>query len=81
MSDDRGLEIYLLIGSLLGGLAAIASFLGSWIYCCATYGFLFGFGLGWLPSAILAPIVFFAVRWLWGPAIGLALFLWVKANP
>jgi hypothetical protein len=42
------------VGSIItGGIV----FLGSWIYCAATYGFLFGFGLGWIPSAILAVIV------------------------
>ena len=34
-------------------------FLGSHAYCTITYGFLFGFGLGWLPSAILAGILSF----------------------
>lgn len=33
------------------------------------YGFLLGFGLGWLPSAMLAGIVALAVRWLWLPGI------------
>jgi hypothetical protein len=32
-------------------------FIGCWIYCIATYGFLLGVGLGWLPSAIVATIV------------------------
>ncbi len=32
-------------------------FVGCWIYAIATYGFLFGVGLGWLPSAIVASIV------------------------
>lgn len=31
-------------------------FIGSWIYCIAEYGFLFGVGLGWLPSLIVAVI-------------------------
>jgi hypothetical protein len=31
-------------------------FVGCWIYCIATYGFLFGVGLGWLPSLIVAYI-------------------------
>lgn len=31
-------------------------FIGTWIYCMATYGFLLGFGLGWLPALILAYI-------------------------
>jgi len=29
-------------------------FVGSYIYCITTYGFLFGVGLGWLPSLIVA---------------------------
>lgn len=37
-------------------ITAIIVFIGSWIYCIATYGFLFGVGLGWLPSAIVAGI-------------------------
>jgi len=31
-------------------------FIGSWIYCISTYGYLFGVGLGWLPSLIVAII-------------------------
>lgn len=31
-------------------------FVGSWAYCIATYGFLLGVGLGWLPSIIVAII-------------------------
>ena len=30
-------------------------FAGCWIFCIASYGFLFGVGLGWLPSASAAP--------------------------
>lgn len=26
----------------------------AYIYCIASYGFLFGLGLGWIPSLILA---------------------------
>ncbi len=35
----------------------VPTFLGCWIYCIASYGFLLGVGLGWLPSAITAAIV------------------------
>ncbi|MGN6355945.1 MAG: hypothetical protein ACTHLU_00495 [Novosphingobium sp.] len=48
----------------LAYLSALATFGASWIYCMSEYGFLLGFGLGWLPSAILAGLVAFAVRWL-----------------
>jgi len=45
-------------------------FIGSWIYCIASYGFLLGVGLGWLPSLIVASIGAF----LWQIALGI-LFL------
>lgn len=38
------------------GITAILTFIVSWIYCIAAYGFLLGVGLGWLPSIIVAII-------------------------
>lgn len=35
-------------------MVATFTFIGTWIYCIATYGFLFGVGLGWLPALICA---------------------------
>ena len=43
--------------------------IAAYIYCIATYGFLFGLGLGWLPSGILAAIVGGLTVFLWGAAI------------
>lgn len=41
------------IGRIITGFIV---FIASWLYCIATYGFLFGVGLGWLPSIIVAVI-------------------------
>jgi hypothetical protein len=60
---------YVAIGYVLGAVAGVITFIGAYIYCIATYGFLFGLGLGWLPSGILAAIIGWAVVFLWGPAI------------
>lgn len=49
-------------------LTGVVTFVGSWIYCIATYGFLFGVGLGWLPSIICAVVAGF----LW-PLIAIAI--------
>lgn len=35
----------------------------------ASYDILFGYGFGWMASAILAVIVFWGVVLLWGPII------------
>jgi hypothetical protein len=60
-------------GWLLGIIVALATFVTTWAYCTIHYGFLFGFGLGWLPAGILAAIVG-AVSWLVSPlAAGLLL--------
>lgn len=37
-------------------ITAFIVFVGCWIYCIATYGFLVGVGIGWLPSGIVAAI-------------------------
>jgi len=49
-------------------------FFGCWIYCIASYGFLFGLGLGWLPSGITAAVVSF----LWPLLVAaLVILLWL----
>lgn len=57
-------EVYRGIGGIVGAIV----FVGSWIYCIVTYGYLLGFGLGWLPSLIVAfiagitwPIILIAI--------------------
>jgi hypothetical protein len=62
------------VGSgLLGIIVALATFVTAWAYCTIHYGFLLGFGLGWLPAGMLAAIVG-AVWWLVSPpAAGLLL--------
>jgi hypothetical protein len=52
-NDDGPMLLWGCGGVFFGGL----TFLGCWIYCAATYGFLFGFGLGWLPALICGFLV------------------------
>jgi hypothetical protein len=57
----------------LGIIVALATFVMAWAYCTIHYGFLFGFGLGWLPAGMLAAIIG-VVSWLLSPlAVGLLL--------
>jgi hypothetical protein len=71
MDEDRW---YFQIGGCLGLLVALVTFVGGWWYCASEYGFLFGFGLGWLPSAILAAMAYLSVKVLWGLVLGLVFF-------
>jgi hypothetical protein len=66
---------YIHIGLMLAQLTGAATFLAAWAYCVFAYGFLFGFGLGWLPALILALLVAGATVILWGPAVALLLLL------
>lgn len=56
-------------GSFIALGVGCVTFVGAYIYCTITYGFLFGFGLGWLPSFILAWMVMMAFWLLWYPPI------------
>jgi hypothetical protein len=58
---------YLETSVVLGWITGLLTFIAAYIYCIATYGFLFG--LGWLPSGILAASVGGLTVFLWGPAI------------
>jgi hypothetical protein len=58
---------YLAAGTWHGVIAEAVAFIGAWIYCISTSGFLLGFGLGWLPAGILAYIVFWVFTFLWLP--------------
>jgi hypothetical protein len=66
---------YVAIGYILGAVAGVITFVCAYVYCIATYGFLIGLGLGWLPSLILAGIIGWAFVFLWGPVIVLGLLL------
>ena len=68
-NDDWGQAIYIIVGLITG----FAVFIGSWIYCIYEYGYLWGVGLGWLPSIIVGTIA----GYLW-PFLALAIlwFVW-----
>jgi hypothetical protein len=57
-------------GFVFGVATGIVTFLGAYIYCIFSYGFLFGLGLGWLPSGILAIAAGLTVALFWGPLLG-----------
>lgn len=59
-------ETYFRVGAIIGSIVAFITFIGSWWYCAANYGFLLGFGLGWLPAAIAAAIAGALTALLWG---------------
>lgn len=58
--------------AIVSGLVGVVTFVGTWIYCVAEYGFLLGVGLGWLPAMITA--VFAALLW---PLLAIALLFFL----
>jgi hypothetical protein len=79
---DRG-QRYLVIGEMAGLVVGALIFVGSYIYCIVTYGFLWGLGFGWLPSAISAVIVKEVVTFLWAPILAVAILAalyWMNAT-
>lgn len=56
-------------GFIFGMVTGAITFIGAWIYCVMTYGFVLGLGLGWFPAVICAGIVGWATVFLWGAAL------------
>jgi hypothetical protein len=67
---DVDSDFGLWLGIALSGLI----FVIAWFYCFVDYGFLLGFGIGWLPSGIMGAMVFGIARFFWKP-IGLVILL------
>lgn len=61
---ERGVQVF-----------SVPTFIGCWIYCAVHYGFLFGVGLGWLPSLIVAGIV--GVTWPIIVIAAIVVWLWI----
>jgi hypothetical protein len=57
-------------------LVGLLVFIGSWVYCIYTYGFLLGGGLGLIPSIIAAIIA----TVFWPFIIIISLVYWVLLN-
>jgi hypothetical protein len=80
------LDDYRSRGEVPGLAGAAITFVLAWGYCAVTSGFLLGFGLGWIPAAIAAFIVFQVIQWLWLPlllaccaSLAVAVFAWVAS--
>jgi hypothetical protein len=78
MSEERVGLTYIGIGQVLGYIVGLLTFVGAYIYCIATYGFLLGLGLGWIPASIVAAIVGYLTVVLWGPALLAAVIITYK---
>ena len=59
-------------GEEMAPVVGILAFLASWAYCTFSYGFLFGFGVGVIPSLLIGILTCMATVYLWGPILGAA---------
>jgi len=66
---------YTNLGWIFAALTGPATLLAVWIYCAATYGFLLGFGLGWIPALVLALLVVVATIFLWPLVVVAVLYM------
>lgn len=72
------LNFYLTCVRWSGAISTVLLFLGCWAYCIATYGFLVGVGVGWLPSVITAWVGGAILAWCW-PLLVVVFFLILKS--
>lgn len=69
MNEDELWHAIYLIGAVIHW---VVIFVGLWIYAIASYGYLLGVGLGWLPAGIIASMA----CWLWPLPYAAAAYYW-----
>jgi hypothetical protein len=52
--------------SNLMGFVGVVAFFASWIYAISTYGWFLGLSLGWIPSIIIAFVLYWLTPLLFG---------------
>lgn len=65
-------ETYYNIGIFFG----VVAFIISYVYCVKEYGYLFGVGLGWLPSAIVGVVTYI----FWAFVVGVGLIYYANTH-
>lgn len=69
---------YIEIGRYFFWPTLVLTFIGCWLSAMGSFGFLLGFGLGWIPSLIIAYIFAVLANFLWPIIVlilGMAFFL------
>jgi hypothetical protein len=61
---------------LVSGVAGLATFVACMSYTVSKYGWLFGIGIGWIPSLFIAAIA----SYLWPLVAVAALVLYLRAG-
>ena len=51
--------------AVIGGIAAVVTFVAVWIAAIGSVGWVFGIALGWIPAWIAAAIAYVFFRFLW----------------
>ena len=69
---------YLSIGTLLGALVALATFVVVWV-SAAGAGIL-GILFGWIPAGIAAGLAFWIVAFLWAPLLLIGAIIWAGVS-
>lgn len=61
---DKSVELTRKIPRLVFYILIVVVFFPCYIYCIAAYGFLWGVGFGWLPSAIVTAVIWWLISQL-----------------
>ena len=66
--------------AMFAAITGIGAFFITWIACTINYGFLLGFGLGWIPALIIGWIAVILWPLIWLGILGIGVLVAVAAN-
>ena len=70
-----GAQLYLWLGKIFGAIGGAITLASVWYFIVREYGMLPGLVFGWIPSAAIAVIAYYALKYLWAPVALSAFYL------
>jgi hypothetical protein len=59
---DRGMEM---VGTAIGGIAMVVTFIAVYIAAVDSVGWVIGIALGWIPAGLASALAYLVFRYLW----------------
>jgi hypothetical protein len=59
---DRGMEM---VGTAIGGIAMVVTFIAVYIAAVDSVGWVIGIAVGWIPAGLASALAYLVFRYLW----------------
>lgn len=65
MSEDGFERGMAMVGTAIGGIAMVVTFIAVYIAAVGSVGWVIGIALGWIPAGLASALAYLVFRYLW----------------